>query len=59
MYKLIYKSSLMHRIKKYFKSIYIKIVNYILLSDRFSYLSNLSKIQNDDFFQSLKKGIIG
>jgi hypothetical protein len=49
----------MHKIKKYFKSIYIKIINYILLSGRFIHFSNLSKTQNDDFFQLFKKGIIG
>ena len=59
MYKLTYKYSEMHRIKKYFGSIYFKIVNYILLSDRFIYLPNLSKIQNNKFFKMFKKGTIG
>ena len=49
----------MHKIKKYLGSIYFKIVNYISPSGRFSHLSNLSKTQNDDFFQLFKKGIIG
>ena len=59
MCKLIYKYSVMHKIKKYLGSIYFKIVNYISPSGRFSHLSNLSKTQNDDFFQLFKKGIIG
>ena len=59
MYKLTYKYSEMHKIKKYFESIYFKIVNYILLSDRFIYLPNLSKTQNNKFFKTFKKSTIG
>lgn len=57
--KLIYKYSVMYKINKYLGLIYFKIVNYIFPLGRFSHLSNLTKTQNDDFFQLFKKGIIG